>query len=87
MANRLLSALALIPLLASAENNGFGRTPIMGYNTYNDVACSPNQTYVTDTIDSLHNRGLIASGYKMFQVRQSPDDVHFIFTLANRYVD
>lgn len=51
-----------------ALDNGFGRTPVMGYNTYNTVGCSPNQTHVLETLDALVDKGFLEAGYKFFQV-------------------
>nr|POE92400.1 putative alpha-galactosidase d [Quercus suber] len=62
------SVLALLLSGGAALNNGFGRTPIMGFNTYNDVGCSPNESYVTSTIDGLASKGFQALGYKYFQI-------------------
>jgi alpha-galactosidase len=53
---------------AFALENGFGRTPVMGFNTYNDVGCSPNQTHIYKTMDALVERGFLDAGYKYFQV-------------------
>lgn len=53
---------------AYAVDNGYVQTPIMGYNTYNDVACSPNATWVVTTLNSMANNGLLSAGYKMFQI-------------------
>ncbi|SPO37056.1 related to Alpha-N-acetylgalactosaminidase precursor [Pseudozyma flocculosa] len=61
-----LSALAT---RAAPPTGGMGiSTPIMGYNTYNDVACSPNATYVSSTIDALVSRGFRDAGYTFFQI-------------------
>lgn len=53
---------------ALAVNNGYVNTPIMGYNTYNDVVCSPNASWVETTMTSMVNNGLLGLGYKMFQI-------------------
>lgn len=53
---------------ATALKNGFGNTPVMGFNTYNDVQCSPNTTYVQDTINSLAAKGFAGLGYRYFQI-------------------
>jgi alpha-galactosidase len=53
---------------ALALDNGFGRTPVMGFNTYNDVGCSPNQTHIYNTMDALIEKGFLAAGYNFFQV-------------------
>lgn len=60
--------LAAPATLVHALDNGFGRTPVMGFNTYNDVGCSPNQTYVDATIRAFAQKGFKDAGYKYFQV-------------------
>nr|POE48862.1 putative alpha-galactosidase d [Quercus suber] len=62
------SVLTLLLSGCLALDNGFGRTPVMGFNTYNDVGCSPNETYVTSTINGLASKGFAALGYKYFQI-------------------
>jgi alpha-galactosidase len=42
--------------------------PLLGYNSYNDIACSPNATYLSSTIDALVSKGFLAVGYKIFQI-------------------
>ncbi|KAF4556769.1 Alpha galactosidase A-like protein 1 [Elsinoe fawcettii] len=67
----MLPAFLSIALLASstlAINNGFGRTPVMGFNTYNDIGCNPNEKYMFDTMDSFAQRGFLGAGYKYFQI-------------------
>jgi len=60
--------LAALASTAYALDNGFGRQPVMGFNTYNDVGCSPNQSYVSETIDGLESQGFLKAGYNYFQV-------------------
>ena len=67
--NKMLSKAALLAIPAAyALDNGFGRTPVLGFNTYNDVGCSPNQSYVDATIRSFASKGFANAGYKYFQV-------------------
>ncbi|KAJ8117315.1 hypothetical protein ONZ43_g4236 [Nemania bipapillata] len=40
----------------------------MGWNSYNQVACSPSEASITEAINSLASRGFVAAGYKFFQV-------------------
>lgn len=42
--------------------------PVLGYNTYNAYACSPNEQDAKNQIDALQNDGYLAAGYTMFQV-------------------
>ncbi|KAG8626004.1 hypothetical protein KVT40_006405 [Elsinoe batatas] len=63
-----LLTFAILATGACAINNGFGRTPVMGFNTYNDVSCNPNQQYMYDTMDSFAHRGFAGLGYKYLQI-------------------
>ncbi|CZT16078.1 related to Alpha-N-acetylgalactosaminidase precursor [Ramularia collo-cygni] len=63
-----VSVLSFTIPAAFALDNGFGRTPVLGFNTYNDIACSPNQTYISATLDAFKTKGLLAAGYKYFQL-------------------
>lgn len=47
----------------SAYNNGMGRTPQMGWNSWNKFACGINQTLIHDTITTIEASGLAAVGY------------------------
>lgn len=60
-----LSALLAAPA-ALALDNGYGRKPPMGYNTYNAAACTINQTWVRDTINDFDSAGFRALGYNVF---------------------
>ncbi|EME41391.1 glycoside hydrolase family 27 protein [Dothistroma septosporum NZE10] len=40
----------------------------MGFNTYNNVGCSPNQTYLEATMQAFADKGFPALGYKYFQL-------------------
>ncbi|KAI1277379.1 alfa-D-galactopyranosidase/beta-L arabinopyranosidase [Xylaria sp. FL0933] len=46
----------------------FQSTPVMGWNSYNQMACSPNDSLITKAINSLTERGFVNAGYKFFQV-------------------
>ncbi|KAI0973762.1 alfa-D-galactopyranosidase/beta-L arabinopyranosidase [Xylaria arbuscula] len=46
----------------------FQSTPVMGWNSYNQMACSPNETLITKAINVLEERGFVDAGYKFFQV-------------------
>ncbi|KAI1747906.1 alfa-D-galactopyranosidase/beta-L arabinopyranosidase [Xylaria castorea] len=46
----------------------FQSTPVMGWNSYNQMACSPNDAKITEAINSLTERGFVDAGYKIFQV-------------------
>ncbi|KAG9569818.1 putative alpha-galactosidase, partial [Aureobasidium melanogenum] len=61
-----LATLGALASQATALDNGFGRTPPMGFNTYNPAACTINQTFVRDTINAFADKGLAAAGYNIF---------------------
>lgn len=65
----LIKQTALVVLATHhAVVGAFGTTPVMGYNSYNQVACSPNETQITAAINAMANRGFLAAGYKYFQI-------------------
>ncbi|KAF2025201.1 glycoside hydrolase [Setomelanomma holmii] len=43
-------------------------TPIMGWNSYNQLSCSPNNDKITTQINALASRAFVAAGYKFFQI-------------------
>eukprot|EP00727_Mastigamoeba_balamuthi_P000625 m51a1_g1056 putative alpha-galactosidase (689) ;mRNA; r:806694-812539 len=61
---RALAVCAALVLGAVALNNGLGRTPQMGWNSWNRFGCSINETLIVNTIDEIINSGLAAAGYK-----------------------
>lgn len=64
------TSLALASLLGaiSVESQSFQQTPVMGWNSYNQMSCSPNQSKITNAINSLASRGFVAAGYNFFQI-------------------
>jgi len=40
----------------------------MGYNSYNDVACSPNDTWMDASIRAMASKGFVDLGYNYFQI-------------------
>ncbi|WPH00665.1 putative alpha-galactosidase, protein [Acrodontium crateriforme] len=53
---------------ALALDNGYGKTPFMGYNTYNAAACTINETWVKDSIQRFHDQGFLTAGYRNFGI-------------------
>lgn len=62
-----LGAAAALLATTPAASSIPGAKPILGYNSYNDVACSPNATWLSQTIHALDAKGLIDAGYTYFQ--------------------
>lgn len=56
---------AFLALVMPAQGT---KTPIMGYNSYNQVACSPNASQITNAINAMQSRGFLQAGYKYFQI-------------------
>jgi alpha-galactosidase len=56
--------LCLVLTVVSALDNGLGRTPQLGWNSWNHFHCSINQTLIRDTAASIANSPLKAAGYE-----------------------
>jgi len=65
LTNSVLLTLAGATHVASQS---FQLTPVMGWNSYNQMSCSPNTQKITTTINSLASRGFVDAGYKFFQI-------------------
>ncbi|GLX96162.1 lectin [Herbidospora sp. NBRC 101105] len=58
-------AVALTPVSqAQALNNGVGRTPPMGWNTWNTFGCNINETLIKQTTDAMVANGMRDLGYQ-----------------------
>ena len=44
-------------------DNGLGKTPQMGWNSWNKFGCDINEKLIIETIDTLNSSGLIEAGY------------------------
>lgn len=61
--------LALLPVLCGALDNGLGRTPQMGWNSWNKFACAGlNEAVVRQTADLFVSTGLAAAGYQFINL-------------------
>ena len=58
-----LAAIFLILLLASALDNGLGKTPPMGWNSWNHYNCNIDEASIRRTADLMVSTGLAAKGY------------------------
>uniref|UniRef100_A0A6B2L6K9 Alpha-galactosidase n=1 Tax=Arcella intermedia TaxID=1963864 RepID=A0A6B2L6K9_9EUKA len=54
---------ALVVGLCEGVDNGVGRTPAMGYNTWNDFRCDISETDIKDAADAIIRQGLDKVGY------------------------
>lgn len=59
-----LYILLLLAISALALDNGLGKTPPMGWNSWNRFHCNINETLIKQTVDLLVSTGLAAKGYK-----------------------
>ena len=64
----LLLLLCLLPAAVQSYDNGLGRTPQMGWNSWNHYNCSVNQTVLTATADAFVSLGLPQFGYTYVNV-------------------
>jgi len=79
MASLLLveSLLGIIALVVSGLDNGVGRLPPLGYNTWNDVGCSGiSEASVMAVADALEKTGLKARGYQYINLDDCWQDQH-----------
>ena len=60
---KLIAALLLL-FLVSALDNGLGRTPPMGWNSWNHFHCNINENLIRQTADLMVSTGLAAKGYR-----------------------
>ncbi|WBB82302.1 ricin-type beta-trefoil lectin domain protein [Micromonospora sp. WMMD882] len=55
---------AVSPQPAQALNNGVGRTPPMGWNSWNTFGCNISETLIKQMADAIVNSGMRDLGYK-----------------------
>ncbi|KAI1360451.1 glycoside hydrolase superfamily [Xylaria arbuscula] len=62
------SSLTLVSGASLVAAQQFQSTPVLGWNSYNQLACSPDELSITEAINSLANRGFVNAGYTFFQL-------------------
>ncbi|KAL6885740.1 glycoside hydrolase family 27 protein [Trichoderma evansii] len=60
--------IALTGMAFTAASLSFQQTPVMGWNSYNLMACSPNNDKLTLIINELAESGFVEAGYDFFQI-------------------
>eukprot|EP00128_Syssomonas_multiformis_P010657 Colp12_sorted_trinity150504_noHs@26217 len=60
---KALVALLAVVQLASALNNGLGKTPQMGWNSWNQFGCDIDEQLIRDTADLMVDGGFKDAGY------------------------
>lgn len=65
MMHTFVALLGAAPLVAGIA---FQSTPLMGWNSWNTMACSPDHDKISKTINSLADRGFVDAGYNFFQI-------------------
>ena len=60
----MLMLLAAVVAVAQGVDNGLGRTPQMGWNSWNKFGCNINETLIKNTADLLVQTGLADKGYR-----------------------
>jgi alpha-galactosidase len=66
--SRFPATVAIVATAVHALDDGFGRTPVMGYNSYNAIGCTINETWVESSLQTLASRGFLEAGYKFWQL-------------------
>lgn len=64
----LLLALAVLPAVVRGYDNGLGRTPQMGWNSWNHFGCTVNESVIKATADAFLEKNLPKYGYKYVNV-------------------
>ena len=67
MAMKFLIILLLISYSINLDN-GLGKMPQMGWNSWNKFGCNINERLILETIDALINTGLSSVGYKYINI-------------------
>ncbi|KAF2852496.1 carbohydrate-binding module family 35 protein [Plenodomus tracheiphilus IPT5] len=62
------AALVVLAAIGHAASQSFQSTPVMGWNSYNQMSCSPTNAKITTQINALADREFVAAGYKYFQI-------------------
>lgn len=57
-----------LSFVVPSHAQSFGQTPIMGYNSYNQYSCSPNESSMRAVMDALSSGSFQAAGYHYFQI-------------------
>lgn len=65
---RSIVLILVLILAVNSLDNGLGRTPPMGWNSWNHFGCKINETIVKQTADLLISTGLAAKGYKYLNI-------------------
>ena len=60
--------IALVVTASAGLDNGLGRTPLLGFNSWNVFACEVNETVMRDTMDAFVTLGLRDAGYDTVSV-------------------
>jgi len=74
------TVIACLTGATTALNNGVGRLPAMGYDTFNAFGCDYNASSVLAQAQAMHSRGLVDAGYSILIL----DDC---YALKNRSAD
>ena len=82
--NTFQLALALVASNVAALDNGLGKVPQMGWNTWNKFACDIDEKLIKQTVDQLIEMGLDKVGYNYvnlddcWMLEDRSEDGHFI---------
>jgi alpha-galactosidase len=60
---QILLLILVVVLPSFAIDNGLGKTPPMGWNSWNRFGCNINETLIKNTADRMVDLGLAKKGY------------------------
>lgn len=60
--------ITLTGMTVTGASLSFQSTPVMGWNSYNLMACSPNSDKIIRIINELAESGFVEAGYDFFQI-------------------
>lgn len=64
----MLSVTIPLALLFAHTATAQVQKPVMGYNSYNQLSCSPSESSITVAINAMASKGFVAAGYHYFQI-------------------
>ena len=64
----VIFAVLMLPHVSWCLDNGLGRTPVLGFNSWNIFACEVTEAKMKATMDAVVAFGLREAGYKYISV-------------------
>jgi alpha-galactosidase len=68
MSRLSIASFVFLSLALARDATAQIQKPVMGYNSYNQLSCSPTDASISAAINSLSSKGFVAAGYQYFQI-------------------